>query len=193
VAAISALASIRTPESIKYLIMALADENPEIRAGAAMDLGATGDPEAFEPICLLLADTEDSVRAAAARALGKLGHKDAVPYLIRLLSDPNGFVVTTAINALRKIGGHSSMDALVGMLGSADTEIKRTAIKALAGFEEARQHIIAFLKDPDWATRMAAVEALGKLSAREELERHLDTEEDPVVRETIERLIANVP
>lgn len=191
-AAVSALASIKTPESIKYLITALADENPGIRAGAALNLGAAGDPAGFEPLCLLLAETEDSVRAAAARALGKLGHKGAASHLIDLLTDPNGFVVTAAINALRKIGGPSSMGAIIGMLRSPDAEIKRTAIKALAGFEGARQQIVAFLKDPDWGTRMAAVEALGKLSGMEELARHLDTEEDPAVRRAIERLIANV-
>jgi len=200
-AVVAALAEIATPESTKHLFLAITDESPEIRAAAALSLGNVAGKEGFEPLRLLLSDPEDMVRVAAIKALGMLGAAEAEPFLVEILSDPNGFVVTTAINGLGKIKTPGAERAIVRMLGSADREIVRTAIKALAGFKGAARHVIPFIKDPDWATRMAAVEALeasGLDSIREEglykeeLKSLLDTEEDPVVRKSLERFLSNV-
>lgn len=189
-AVIAALSSIKTEESTRYLISALTDEAPDIRASSATALGAIGGQHAFESLTLLLADSEDMVRAASAKALGMLGLRDAVPCLLDLLYDPNGFVVTVAMNALGRLGGEEAEAALVKMLSSKDKELRRTAIKALFGFKDAAGHVAAFLNDPDWATRIAAIEVIGEHGAfRGELERLLDSEEDPVVRKTIERLL----
>jgi HEAT repeat protein len=49
-----------------------------------------------------------------------------------------------------------------------------------------------FLRDPDWAARIAAVKALGKYrqpEVRSELEKLLDTEEDPTVVKAVEEIL----
>jgi HEAT repeat protein len=199
-AVVAALGEIATPAAIKYLFLALTDESPEIRAAAALNLGgAASGEEALEKLRLLLSDSEDMVKAAAIKAFGMLGEKKTIPYFIGSINDPNGFVVTTVINALGRIKGPEAEKALLDMLASPDREIVRTAIKALAGFEGAARHLVPFLKDPDWATRMAAVQALGEQGgaavqggALDELRSLLDTEEDPAVKKSIERLLANV-
>lgn len=191
-AVVEAFSQIRTADSIKYIVLALTDEDPDVRALAALSLGAIGEKETLEPLSLLLNDKDDSIKVVAAKALGLLGDARAVPVLRRVLEDPNGFVVTTAMESLGALGGEEAQEALIRMLSSKDIEIRRTALKSLSRFEGVEPLIVPFVKDEDWATRMAAVEALApspKGGVREELERRLDVEEDPAVRRAIESLI----
>jgi HEAT repeat protein len=191
-AVIEAFSNLKTEESIKFLILALTDENPDIRVLSALSLGTIGGNRIFEALSLLLSDSDDSVRVAASKALGMLKDDRVIKPLIGLLSDKNGFVVTTAIESLGKIGGKESKSALLRMLASEDKEVSRTAIKALSSFDDVEKELLPFLKDEDWATRMAAVEILGKKAkgtVRKELERLMDVEEDPIVRKAVEEAL----
>lgn len=188
-AAVEALSLLKTEDSVKFLILALTDEDPEIRISSALSLGHIGGAGVFEALSLLLSDSDDPVRVAASRALGILKDKKAVRPLIELLSDKNGFVVTTTIESLSSIGGDEARSAILSMLSSEDREVRRTAIKALSSFEDVEEELLPYLKDDDWATRMAAVEVLGKRPAgviRSELKKLLDIEEDPIVRKAVE-------
>ncbi len=191
-AVIGALSTIRTPESTKCLIFALTDENPSIRASAALSLGSHGGGQTIESLILLLSDTDDSVRVAAIRSLGMTGEKKAVKSLIGMLVDHNGFIVTTAIESLGKLKGEEARNALIGMVSSDDREIRRTAIRSLASFEGIEGAVLPYLNDPDWATRVAAVEVLGRRGTekvRGEIEKLFDYEEDPAVRRAIEECL----
>jgi HEAT repeat protein len=188
-AVIEALSSVKTDDSIRYLILGLTDEDPHIRASAALSLGSVGGEEVLEPLFLLLSDSDDSVKVSAIRSLGMRGERKAVKSLIPMLADRNGFVVTTALESLGALGGNEAKDALTGMLGSDDREMRRTAIRSLAPFGDVEGLILPFLQDPDWATRVAAVEVLGKnpsARVKSEVERLFDVEEDPVVRKAIQ-------
>jgi HEAT repeat protein len=191
-AVVSALAAIKTPGSVECLVRALADEDSDIRAAAALSLGSIGAAEVVEQLCLLLTDSEEMVKVAAAKALGTISARKSVPNLVELLSDPNGFVKTAVISALGRIGGDDSREALIKMLDAEDIEIKRTAITALSEFDNVENNLIPFLDDKDWASRVAAIEALGGRgdeNITRELGRVYDSEEDPVVRRTIERYL----
>jgi HEAT repeat protein len=75
------------------------------------------------------------------------------------------------------------------MLGSDDREIRRTAIRSLSSFDGIDELVLPFLNDPDWATRAAAIEVLGRKAtdkARAEVEKLFDSEEDPAVKSAIE-------
>lgn len=188
-ACVEAFSLLKTEYSIKFLILALTDEEPYIRVSSALSLGRIGGEGVFEALSLLLSDSDDFVRVAVSKAFGMLNDKRAVEPLIGLLSDKNGFVVTTTIESLSKIGGEEARSALLRMLFSADKEVRRTTIKALSSFEDVEDALLPFLQDSDWATRMAAVEVLGKKAKgliRRELEKLLDTEEDPIVKKVVE-------
>lgn len=191
-AVITALAMIGTEEAVRYLGYALTDENSDIRIAAALSLGTIGGTGVLNSLVILTADQDDAVRVAAAKSLGMLSDSDAVKILVSLLDDRSGFVVTTAIKALGLIGGPEAKDAIVRMLSSDDNEVRRTAITALSSFRETDASLIPFLKDPDWATRIAAVRVLGgnvSGTARPELEKLLDTEEDPTVKKAVEEIL----
>jgi HEAT repeat protein len=191
-AVVGALASIATAEAARYLTHALTDEEPDVRIAAALSLGTIGGEGTIESLTLLTADPDTSVRVAAARALGMLGQKEAGRTLAGLLTDRSGFVVTTALEALGAIGGEDARNAIEAMLSSADEEVRRTAIASLASFDNVEEKLMPFLEDKDWATRIAAVRALGgrrKGAVRSELERLLDTEEDPTVKKAVEEAL----
>lgn len=191
-AVVEALSLMKGDESIKYLVLALTDENPSIRASAALSLGFRGGVRVLEPLILLLSDSDASVRVAAIKSLGMTGERMAVKHLIAMLADQNGFIVATALESLGKLGGEEAMNALIGMLASSDKEIRRTAIRSIASFEGIEDAILPFLRDPDWATRVAAVEVLGRRGAKRamgEIEKLFDYEEDPTVRKAIEEYL----
>ena len=188
-ACVQCFSLLKTGDSIEFLILALTDEDPDIRVSSALSLGRIGGEGVFEPLSLVLSDSDDSVRGAVAKAFGILRDKRAVGPLISLLSDKNGLVVTASIESLGKIEGEEARSSLLKMLPSSDREIRRTAIEALSSFEDIEDALVPFLRDDDWATRMVVVEVLGKRAKgfiRNELERLLDTEEDPIVLKAVE-------
>ena len=188
-ACVEAFSLLKTEDSVGSLILALTDEEPSIRVSAAVSLGRTGGRGVFEALSLLLSDSDDSVRVAVSKAFGMLKDSRAAKPLVSLLSDKNGFVVATTMESLSRIGGKEAKSALVGMLSSEDKEIRRTAITSLSSFKGVEDKLLPFLRDSDWATRMAAVEVLGRrvgVEIRAEIERLLDTEEDPTVRRAVE-------
>ncbi|MEW6675493.1 MAG: HEAT repeat domain-containing protein [Nitrospirota bacterium] len=188
-AVVRALSLLKTEDSIRYLTVALTDEEPEVRVMSVLSLGSIGGKGIFEILCLLTSDPDDSVRVATSKALGMLKDDRAVKPLVSLLSDKNGFVVTTAMESLSRIEGDEAKDALRRMLSSKDREVRRTAINALSSFDDVEEELLPFLKDEDWAIRMATVEVLGKRRSeivRIELEDLLYKEEDPIVRKAVE-------
>lgn len=192
-AVVEALASIGNEEAVRHLTLALTDEDPDIRISAVMSLGVTHGGGVLDSLIILASDRDSYVRAAAARSLGMMADKKAVASLIGLLEDGWAFVVTTAIEALGKIGGDDAKGAIAGMLSSPDEEIRRTAIMALSSFQGVEGSLMPFLHDPDWATRIASVKALGNRATGEvkkELEKLLDSEEDPTVLKTIEEILS---
>jgi len=192
-AVVEALSSIGTPEAVRYLTYSLTDEDPDIRISATLSLGAIGGEGILDSLLILTTDPDNFVRVSAAKALGMLKDRGAVTTLICLLSDVSGFVITTAIEALKAFGGDEARDAILKMLSSDDEEVKRTAISALEGFADVEDRLIPFLADPDWASRIAAVRVLGRnprSRVREELEKLLDTDEDPTVVRAVEEILS---
>ncbi len=192
-AVIEALSLIGGEDAVRYLKYALTDENANIRISAALSLGAIGGKGTLDSLLILATDSDSSVRFATAKSLCMLGDRRAVKTLIGLLSDSSGFVVTASIEALGAIGGEDSKNAILKMLKSDDNEIKRTAIISLASFKNIESKLIPYLRDPDWATRIAAVRVLGRVVAEEnvrvELEKLLYTEEDSTVVKAVEDIL----
>lgn len=191
-AVVEALSLIGTDEAVRYLTYALTDEEPVIRISAALSLGEIGGPGVRDSLMILSSDPDDSVRVASAKSLGILKDTGAVSTLIDMLSDASGFVVTSAIESLGAIGGEETRKAIISMLSSPDDEIRRTAIITLASFRNVEACLLPFLRDKDWATRIAAVRSLGRRpegEIRNELEKLLDSEEDQTVIKTVEELL----
>jgi len=191
-AVVEALSMIGTEDAVRYLKYALTDEDADIRIASTLSLGAIGGEDTLDSLSILASDQDNFVRVSAAKALGMLRDGNAVKVLLPLLRDRSGFVVTTAIEALRDIGGDDAYKAISGMLSSDDDEVKRTAISSLGNVEGYENLLVPFLKDSDWAARIAAVKAVGASKdpvVRDELERLMDAEDDPTVLKVIEGML----
>jgi HEAT repeat protein len=188
-AVVKALSRIRSEEAFECLLTALGDEDPNIRVAAVNSLGETGLSTFVEPIRILLSDKDDMVRVSACRAMGKIGGHEVLELLREMLDDQDGFIVTTAMESIGSIGGNEAREVLASKLDSDDPEIRRTAVKALSGFQGVEEWLIRFLRDPDWAMRVAAVESLREHRQEyviKSVESALEDEEDTVVRRAFE-------
>ncbi|MCL6446766.1 MAG: HEAT repeat domain-containing protein [Armatimonadetes bacterium] len=75
-----ALAKIRHPRSLSFLLGQLEDANPEIRRAALEHLQEYGDPAAIFQIRRLLADEDEEVVEAAQVALVELGENNGISF-----------------------------------------------------------------------------------------------------------------
>ncbi len=180
-------------EAMRYLRFAITDEDRDVRISSIKAIGyaitdsSEEKTENREILRMLLRDRDDTVKVAVLKIIGETHDKEFIPELINLLESSNGFVVSTAIESLSMIGGDKALSAILRMINHSDREIMRTAIESLRGFldKNIEEYVIPFLFHEDWAIRMAAVNVLSlskRPSVRKELEKLLDSEEDPVIK-----------
>ena len=136
---------------------------------------AGSDPERW---MARLEDRDSRVRAEAIRALRKLKAKQAAPAIAALLKDP--LVEEEAALGLQDLGGPAQVDALLAALettvGAGSEEAARAANRTNARIAEALGSIgdsragpslLRLARATDEDVRMAAVEALGNVKAKE--------------------------
>jgi HEAT repeat protein len=135
------------------------------RVWAARILGRIGDSRATEDLISRLHDRDDLLRMAAAEALGALSDARAIQPLIRaMLRDPAPQVRSHAAGAVAKIEGERAIDVLVAALADPDYA---TRLRALEAFEAIRvedtSHLESALRDPNVDVRRRAALALERV------------------------------
>ena len=102
--AATALGKLDDPAAPNLLLIALHDEQPNVRACAIRSLAELKDPRAVAPLIAALGQDKNSyVRWHAAEALGKLEDPRAIDPLTAALKDRDELVRNTARRALEKI------------------------------------------------------------------------------------------
>ncbi|CAH1232799.1 Hypp510 [Branchiostoma lanceolatum] len=113
--AIQNLGKFKTPGVVSSLKKLLVDEDPNIRAVAAIALGKTGTctPDIVQALVNLLKDEDRLVRESTCVSLGYLQAQAAVPHIINAWrNDPISHVREAAQAALRVIGGDEANQAV---------------------------------------------------------------------------------
>ena len=153
------------------LAMTLDDGNALVRQAAARGLGDLGDPAAADALIARLKDAIVPVRVAAATSLGKIKTAKVVDPLCALLADPSEQV---AVAAAHSLGGLADPKSLEALKKAATNHAKRPALyeaaaKALAKMKDPRviPVLIGLLTSPNDNVRYAAVDALGRLRAKD--------------------------
>lgn len=155
-------------------------DNPLTRVWAARILGRIQDPAAVEPLMKRLSDRHDLLRVAAAEALGALGDKRAIQLLVQAtLRDPAGQVRAHAAEAVAKLEGAGAIDILIAALSDPDYA---TRIRALEAFEsislEDTSALEGALRDPNLEVRKRAALALERVGYVDKIAAQL-AEPDP--------------
>ena len=110
--AAKALAEIGA-EAVDLLLVALKDEDADVRIPAVVGLGTFGGGRALEPLLeILKKDPKNIVRMAAAESLGKLGLPEAIGPLKEALDDEYLLVNIGAAIGLHELGVPGMVDAL---------------------------------------------------------------------------------
>ena len=147
------------------LELLVARAHPTARVWAARILGRIGDVRATDDLVARLYDRDDLLRMATAEALGMLGDKRALQPLVRAtLRDPAPQVRAHAAAAVARVEGENAIDVLVAALADPDYA---TRLRALEAFETMRvddtSPLEAALHDPNVQVRRRAALALERV------------------------------
>lgn len=161
-AALETLGKLRDPRAVPSVVKLLVDSDKEVREGAAFSLGLLRDERAIEPLVLALTDVEGSVRQAAIRALRltdpyweRSDHAlAAVPELQNRLKSREYWVRQSAAEALNKLG--RAFPQATPLVTETDVALQKR--KAAADI------LVSMLVDHDRDFRLAAADALGRMS-----------------------------
>lgn len=152
--------------AVSPLLELLADPNQATaRVWAARILGRIGDSRATEDLIARLHDRDDLLRMAAAEALGAIEDPRAVQPLVRAtLRDPAPQVRAHSAAAVARIEGDRAIDVLVAALADPDYATRLRALEAFEAIQvEDTSHLESALRDPNIDVRRRAALALERV------------------------------
>jgi HEAT repeat protein len=140
---------------------------------------------------------DEALVAAAVQALGDAGDMRALGVLRPLAREGPPMAAVAAVEALGQLPGSHSVDALIDALGHSDPEVAKSALRVLASAREPRvlAHLGACLDHEAWDVRRLSADLLGQTgndTAAGMLRAKLGTEAEPLVREAIQRALAEI-
>ncbi len=133
--------------AVAGIVPLLSDEDPEIRAQAARQLGDLRYADAAADLIGLLKDEHARAQFFAAEALGRIGAHSAIDPIIAMLEandDVDAYLRHAGSLALARIG---DVEAVVSLSSHASRAVRIAAVVALRRMQDAG--IAAFLKDAD--------------------------------------------
>lgn len=167
----------------------LADEALAVRSCAAHALARLPADRAEPLLKFALADREVQIRLAAMDAVAECGLVDLSDVIRSQLSAQDAQIATRAIAALARLGRFDAQ-ALSQARAHQEPEVLREALDAGAALPEAVDWARSLLSHPRWDVRIAAARVLsasGGHDAEAEIDRALQAEADPLVREALEK------
>lgn len=179
--AVEALGGIPDPRVSAHLILALKDNNADIRESAAESLRKTG-ATAVEPLIKTLRGNDISIRLIAIRILGDIKDTRSVEPLIDVLefksrkpAQEEAQLRYEAAKALGKIKDNSAIQPLITTLGDTDPHVRESAAEALREIGvPSVQYLIESLEDENIHIRVGAVMLLGDLRDNRAMEALID-------------------
>jgi HEAT repeat protein len=149
---------------VAVLVRALRHPDPEVRSGAALNLGYAKDHDAIEPLIRALRDPADLVRINAMMALAWIGDRRAAKPLAALLEDPDPTMRGYAVRALGEMQRSEAVDMLEQILRGKDPEMRLAAVETLMrlGAGLSRDVILRSLTYPDRRVRKSVSQTLDR-------------------------------
>jgi VWFA-related protein len=167
---VRAMGGYFTPRShLRTLIGDLLDEDADLRADAAFELGFVSTPDATRALLRALDDPDERVRRLAVESLARLGEAPAAPRLVALLGDAAEPVRAAAGGALLMFGA-ASIPALASEVAEGAGHRKArprllegAGLLGRVGDERAIDPLAALLERGPAEARVVAARSLGEL------------------------------
>jgi HEAT repeat protein len=158
------------PAVFRALVVMLQDEEPLLRAAAALSIGILGGSALAKELATALQDREPDVRGAAAAAIGKVGTKADSAALIAALGDGSTGVRNRVLQAIGVLRIQEAGAALRQLYEQ--NRRKESAVRVLESLSRIADPAQADLfrdlvQDPDVERRRLAIEGLGRVAAPE--------------------------
>lgn len=140
------------------------DRRPEVRAQAALWVGAHPDAVSIERLLEMLGDPDSLIRYTAQDSLMRVG-RPAIEPLLHHLEGGHGAVPVEALELASGIADARFLGPALGFSRSSDAETRAGAATLVGsiGGSHATSALIALLGDVDPRVRSAAAQALGRL------------------------------
>jgi HEAT repeat protein len=169
-AAAESLAKLRDPRAVPFLVHELREVDESASRPIAEALVRFGEAAAPELLTLLADEAHASGRVWAARILGHVRSADAVEPLVALLHARNDLLRIAAAAALGEIQDRRALQPLVqATLRDPAPQVRAQAAGAVARIEAegAVDVLVAALADPDYVTRLRALEAFEHIELKD--------------------------
>jgi HEAT repeat protein len=188
---------MKDPDSVNHLVMALVDEEPNVRMAAAGALGEFGGDLATHSLMLALKDSNQWVKCAALRSLGTLRVAQAEPAIAELAGCSEGLVLIAALRTMLEISKDAARRLSVKALEHSDTEVVKAAIEMLSNIDDnwIDEQSDRLLSHELWDIRSIYIKALAEhrgIKALPALKSALEKESDDFVRRQIIDLIGEL-
>jgi len=113
---------LKDPNSLSLMGKSLQDEDNNIRAAAAQELGNFG-PDAKDSLIKAMKDKDPVVRVQAVESLGSIG-LPVLDHLVDALKDPDPSIRSAALLGIAKIGEPGQF-MLIQSLNDSDREVRK--------------------------------------------------------------------
>jgi HEAT repeat protein/tRNA A-37 threonylcarbamoyl transferase component Bud32 len=120
------------PDTVKFLVEVLKDENEYARRAAVEVLNVIGSAKDVKYLLEVIADSDWWVRTRAADALGKIGGPKVVDAVLTLIKDENQDIRRAAIEILNQTKDERAIGQLIEATKDKDWWVSERAVDALA-------------------------------------------------------------
>ena len=173
-AAIEALVKTGAKKVIGTINEAMIDDDPIVRAQAAIAVGTLYSPRSIELLGRMLNDSNLTVRRTAAQSAAKIDESDLGDSIVAALStETDHLAIEYLLEGLNKNGGKNAYSLLVQFVEGSDTELREIALKALRKLklQESAPVFTRLLDDKHPHIRKQAIEQLTLLKVNGALPR----------------------
>ena len=200
-AAVDSLAAISSDEAVDAVAFALTDEERDVQLAAVRALGRLRSDHGAAGVDRLLdvvrSSEDEALVAAAIRALGDTGDPRALSVLRPIARSGPPLSAVCAVEAIATVDEPRRVDALLDALAHPDSEVVKAALRSLGEERDPRvvTRVGACCDHEAWDVRRLAADLLGAMGgpvATGLLRSKLSSETEPLVREAIQRGLAEL-